>query len=301
MNKDGSVATTDQVLSGFRGNWDMFRQGTKALDKMGSLADFDLSGNAKGAYDSGTLHGVSGLFLAGMTIARGAQSGGKLTDRNIVDISTGSVQAATVLTEGGTKAYQQYLDTAIKNGEQSLTDMKNGKLPSDLLDQIKDNVKDGKNYKVVAKKFEEGAKGLGGLAGIAVGAYGIFDGVAAIRRGDPLTGGFGVTAGSLGVLAGAASSVEGTLGLIGANLPRFLPALASAAGVLGFLGAGVAVLGAIIPGLVREGQQQAKADDFGQVLGDSLERYAVDGVKDGTIDDIPMRDWPGGEDSTVAS
>lgn len=301
MNKDGSVATTDQVLSGFRGNWDMFRQGTKALDKMGSLADFDLSGNAKGAYDSGTLHGVSGLFLAGMTIARGAQSGGKLTDRNIVDISTGSVQAATVLTEGGTKAYQQYLDTAIKNGEQSLTDMKNGKLPSDLLDQIKDNVKDGKNYKVVAKKFEEGAKGLGGLAGIAVGAYGIFDGVAAIRRGDPLTGGFGVTAGSLGVLAGAASSVEGTLGLIGANLPRFLPALASAAGVLGFLGAGVAVLGAIIPGLVREGQQQAKADDFGQVLGDSLERYAVDGVKDGTIDDIPTRDWPGGEDSTVAS
>ncbi len=50
-----------------------------------------------------------------------------------------------MLTEGGTKAYQQYLDTAIKNGEQSLTDMKNGKLPSDLLDQIKDNVKDGKN------------------------------------------------------------------------------------------------------------------------------------------------------------
>ncbi len=34
---------------------------------------------------------------------------------------------------------------------------------------------------MVAKKFEEGAKGLGGLAGIAVGAYGIFDGVAAIR------------------------------------------------------------------------------------------------------------------------
>jgi hypothetical protein len=301
MNKDGTVATTDQVLAGFRGNWDMFRQGTKALDKMGSLADFDLSGNAKGAYDSGTLHGVSGLFLAGMTIARGAQSGGKLTERNIVDITTGSVQAATVLTEGGSKAYQQYLTTAIKNGEESIKDMKDGKLPSDLLDKIKENVNDGKNYKVVAKQFEESAKGLGGLAGIVVGAYGIFDGVNAIRRGDSLTGGFGITAGSLGVLAGAASSAEGTIGLIGGSMARVLPALASAAGILGFLGAGVAVLGALIPGLVREGQQQANADDFGQVLGDSIERYAIDGVKDGTIDDIPTKDWPGGEDSTAAS
>lgn len=301
MNKDGTVATTDQVLAGFRGNWDMFRQGTKALDKMDVLTKFDTSGDAKGAYSSGVLHGVSGLFLAGMTIARGAQGSGKFTERNIVDIATGSVQAATVFTEGGTKAYQQYLDTAIKNGEQSLTDMKNGKLPSDLLDQIKANVKDGKNYKVIANNFEEGAKGLGGLATVAAGAYAIFDGVKAIRRGDNLTGGFGVTAGSLGVLAGAASTVEGALGLLGANLPRFLPALASAAGVLGFLGAGVAVLGAIIPGLVKEGQQQAKADDFAKVLGDSIERYAIDGVKDGTIDDIPTKDWPGGEESTVAS
>jgi hypothetical protein len=298
MNQDGSVATTDQVLAGFRGNWDMFRQGTKALDKMNKLDMFDLSGDAKGAYASGTLHGVSGLFLAGMTIARGAQSAGKLTPRNIVDITTGSIQTATVLTEGGTKAYQQYLDKAIKNGEQSLDDMKTGKLPSDLLDQIKGNVKNDKNAKIISKNFEEGAKGLGGLAGIAAGAYGIFDGVQAIRRGDKLTGGFGITAGSLGVMAGAASTVEGGLGLLGANLPRFLPALASAAGVLGFLGAGVAVLGAIIPGLVKEGQQQAKADDFAQVLGGSIERYGIDGVKDGTISDIPTKDWPGGEQWT---
>jgi hypothetical protein len=99
-------------------------------------------------------------------------------------------------------------------------------------------------------------------------------------------------------MAGAASTVEGGLGLLGANLPRFLPALASAAGVLGFLGAGVAVLGAIIPGLVKEGQQQAKADDFAQVLGGSIERYGIDGVKDGTISDIPTKDWPGGEQWT---
>ncbi|MEQ7921718.1 type III effector HrpK domain-containing protein [Xanthomonas sp. WHRI 1810A] len=301
MNADGTMTTTDQILAGVRGNWDVFRQGIKALDKMELLKDFDTSGEGKGAYSSGTLHMVSGIFLGGVTIARGVQSGGNLTERNKVDIVTGSVQTATVLTEGGTKAYTQYLEKAIATSEQTLDDMRTGKLPSDLLDQVKDNVKDGKNAKIIAGKFEEGAKGLGGLAGMAVGAYGIFDGVKAIRRGDNLTGGFGVTAGSLGVLAGAASTVEGSLGLIGANLPRFIPFMAGAAGVLGVLGAGVAILGAIIPGLVREGQQQAKVDDFAQVLGGSIERYGIDGVKDGTISDIPTKDWPGGEDSTIAS
>lgn len=298
LNQDGTVATTDQVLAGFRGNWDLLRQGTKALDKMGKLSDFDPNGGAKGAYGSGVLHGVSGLFLAGVTIARGAQSGGKLTERNIVDITTGSVQTATVLIEGGTKGYQEHLAKSIKNGEQTLKDMKDGKVMLDLLDEVKDNVKDGKHAKVVAKNFEEAAKGIGGLAGIVAGAYGIFDGVNALRRGDKLTGGFGITAGSLGVLAGSASAVEGGLGLLGANLPRFLPGLAATAGVLGFLGAGVAVLAAIIPGLVKEGQAQVKSDKFGEVLGDSIERYGIDGVKDGTIADIPTKDWPGGEEWT---
>lgn len=298
LNQDGTVATTDQVLAGFRGNWDLFRQGTKALDKMGKLSDFDPNGNAKGAYGSGVLHGVSGLFLAGVTIARGAQSGGKLTDRNIVDITTGSVQTTTVLIEGGSKGYQEHLTKAIKNGEQTLTDMKDGKVMLDLLDEVKANVKDGKHAKVVAKNFEEAAKGIGGLAGIVAGAYGIFDGVNALRRGDKLAGGFGITAGSLGVLAGSASAVEGGLGLLGANLPRFLPGLAATAGVLGFLGAGVAVLAAIIPGLVKEGQEQVKSDKFGSLLGDSIERYGIDGIKDGTLADIPTKDWPGGEEWT---
>jgi len=298
LNQDGTVATTDQVLAGFRGNWDMLRQGTKALDKMGKLSDFDPNGGAKGAYGSGVLHGVSGLFLAGVTIARGAQSGGKLTTRNIVDITTGSVQTTTVLIEGGTKGYQEHLAKSIKNGEQTLKDMKDGKVMLDLLDEVKDNVKDGKHAKVVAKNFEEAAKGIGGLAGIVAGAYGIFDGVNALRRGDKLSGGFGITAGSLGVLAGSASAAEGGLGLLGANLPRFLPGLAATAGVLGFLAAGVAVLAAIVPGLVKEGQAQAKSDKFGEILGDSIERYGIDGVKDGTIADIPTKDWPGGEQWT---
>ncbi|PVZ12283.1 MULTISPECIES: type III effector HrpK domain-containing protein [unclassified Pseudomonas] len=298
MNADGTMATTDQVLSGFRGNWDLLRQGTKALDKFGHLSDFDPSGDAKGAYGSGALHAVSGLFLAGVTISRGAQSGGKLTDRNIVDIATGSVQTATVLTEGGAKGYQTYMADALKKGKDLIKDMNNAGLAGDLLNKVEANVNKGENYVKVSKNFEEAAKGIGGLAGIAAGAYGIFDGVQAIRRGDNLSGGFSITAGSLGVLAGTASAAEGTLGLLGAQLPRFLPALAGTAGVLGFLGAGVAVLGALIPGLVKEGQQQAQQDSFGSVLGDAIERYGIDGVKDGTIADIATKDWPGGEQWT---
>jgi hypothetical protein len=91
--------------------------------------------------------------------------------------------------------------------------------------------------------------------------------------------------------------LEGSLGLIGANLPRLIPFMAGAAGVLGVLAGGVAVLAALVPGLVREGQQQAKADDFAHVLGASIERYGIDGVKEGTISDIPTKDWPGGEES----
>lgn len=301
LNEDGTMATADQILAGVRGNWEMFRQGTKALDKMNMLSMFDTSGGAKGAYNSGVLHGVSGLFLAGVTIARGAKNGGKLSDRNIVDITAGSIQTSTILTEGGSKAYQQYLDKAIKNGEKSVTEMRAGRWPSDLLEQIESNVKDDKNAKAISKKFEEGAKGIGGLVGIAAGAYGIFDGVQAIRRGDTVSGGFGITAGSLGILAGSASTVEGTLGLLGATLPRFLPAIATAAGVLGFAGAGIALLGAIIPGLVAEGKQDAKADAFAQLLSDSFQRYGIDGVDDGTIDDIPTEEWPGGKDTTAAS
>ncbi|MGY2375647.1 type III effector HrpK domain-containing protein [Pseudomonas sp. SDO524_S393] len=304
LNADGTVATTDQVLAGFRGDWDMFRQGTKALDKidelskLGAAGDPDFKpilnpdGSPKQSYKSGVLHGVSGLFLAGVTIARGAQSGGKLTDRNIVDITTGSVQTTTVLIEGGSKAYQQHLGEAIKKGETS-----GSGTSTKLLDKIKDNLK-GENGVKVAKNFEEAAKGFGGLANIVAGAYGIFDGVNALRRGDKLAGGFGITAGSLGVLAGSASAVEGGLGLLGANLPRFLPGLAATAGVLGFLGAGVAVLATLIPGLVKEGQEQVKSDKFGDLLGDALERYKIDGVPDGTIDDIPTKDWPGGEQWT---
>jgi hypothetical protein len=303
INPDGTVATSAQVLASFRGNWDELRQGTKALDKMDLLSKFDTNGTAKAAYGSGVLHGVSGLFLAGVTIGRGAQSGGKLTDRNIVDITAGSIQTATILTEGGSKAYQQYLDKGVQKAEENLARHTHMGSSQDFVNQLKEDVKDGKNAakisKAYSKQFEEGAKGLGGIVGIAAGAYGIFDGVQAIRRGDTVTGGFSITAGSLGVLAGSASAVEGALGLLGANLPRFLPAVASAAGILGALGAGVAALGALIPALIAEGKQETRIDNFGSVLGDSIERYGIDGIEDGTLDDIPIEQWPGTHDTAA--
>ncbi len=296
LNEDGTLATADQVLASFRGNWDEFRQGTKALDKLGLLSQFDTNGTVKGAYDKGVLHGVSGLFLAGVTIARGAHNGGMLTDRNIVDITAGSIQTATILTEGGSKAYQKYIGDAVK-GADKLAE-KNPQLPRLYLDLIKSNLMAG-STPAIAKRFEESAKGLGGLVGIAAGAYGIFDGVQAIRRGDTVTGGFSITSGSLGVLAGSASAVEGSLGLLGANLPRFLPAVATAAGVLGFLGAGVAALGALIPSLIAEGKAEKKSDTFGDLLGDSIQRYGIDGIADGTLGDIPDEDWPGNSDTSA--
>jgi hypothetical protein len=296
LNKDGTVATPDQVLAGFRGNWDMFRQGTKTLDKLERLDDLDPNGSAKGAYDRGVLHGVSGLFLAGMTIARGANSGGKFTDRQLVDITAGSIQTATVLTEGGLKGYQQYLGEAINKGENTVAGLKDGTPSSDLLKKVEDNVKDSKNYKNIAKNFEEAAKGLGGLVGVAAGAYAIFDGVQAIRKGDTLSGGLSITAGSLGVMAGLASAVEGGLGILGQTFAR-IPIFA---GALGFVAAGFAALAALIPGLVEEGRQEKRVGDFADVLSGHLTKYEIDGVENGDIWDIPDSEWPGGNDSGLS-
>ncbi|WP_163021970.1 hypothetical protein, partial [Pseudomonas viridiflava] len=89
-----------------------------------------------------------------MTIARGTQGSGKLTDRNIVDITTGSVQAATLFTEGGTKAYQVSMNEAIKQREKTLTGNPDN-LSQEQLDKLKDNIKDSKNAIDVSKQYEE--------------------------------------------------------------------------------------------------------------------------------------------------
>lgn len=304
LNDDGTMATPDQILTGFRGSWDFFRQGTKTLDKTGKLEDLDPNKGAKGAYDKGVLHGVSGLFMAGITISRGVATNGEPTEKDIVNITGGSILTATVLTEGGVKGYQQYLNKAIKNGEDAV---KGGNIIfQEMEDKIKSNVKDMKGYKTLAKNFEEGAKGLGGMAGAALGAYGIFDGVESIRKGDEVAGGLSVTTGSIGAMAGLASMVEGVWGLGNALLPNLISKVPNMipvmAGALGWAAAGIGVVASFLPSLIEEGKHQKKSDDFGHTLGSYLTKYEIDGVKDGGFRDIPEEEWPGYDDGpTIGS
>ncbi len=82
------------------------------------------------------------------------------------------MQAATLFTEGGTKAYQVSMNEAIEKREKTLTGNPDN-LSQEQLDKLKDNIKDSKNAIAVSKQYEEAAKGLGGLANIAAGAYGL--------------------------------------------------------------------------------------------------------------------------------
>jgi hypothetical protein len=302
LNENGTVSTPDQVLSAFRGNWDMFRQGTKTFDKSTTLSGLfgPPSAEGKGAYDRGVLHSVSGLFMAGITIARGAGSGGKLTDRQIVDITTGSVQTATLLAEGGAKGYQNYLKGLKGKIDDELMNSIGSLLDDPSPENLDANDRKTFNGRLTdnVKKFEEAAKGIGGLAGVAMGAFSIFDGVRSIRKGDTVKGGLSITTGALTAMAGLASAVEGGLGVLGATVPRIIPVMA---GVLGWAAAGIGVLATLLPGLIEEGQQETKVDKFAYILEDHLTKYEIDGVKNGDIWDIPDDEWPGNDDTTIAS
>lgn len=271
-NPDGTVATADQVLAGVRGSWDVLRQGTKSLAELKS--DW-LSPDLKDLSDRGVLHGISGIFMSGVTIAKGAQSGGKLTERAIVDITTGSVLSATLLTEGGTKNLKTYVkDAGAKLTEQQKQFFTNpAKSVTDTLSTL-----------------EDGAKGVGGLAGIVAGAYGIFDGVQSIRKGETVAGGFSITSGSIGALAGLSSAAEGAAGVLGRTAIR--AALAPISGILGMTAGVVAGFALLLPGLIEEGKKQASQDKFGSLLGDYLTQYEIDGVPHGDIYDIPDDQWP---------
>ncbi|MFA1602625.1 type III effector HrpK domain-containing protein [Alcaligenes faecalis] len=289
INDDGTVATTDQILAGFRGSWDVVRQGTKALTEL-SIMDKKNSSLGK-ATSSGVLHGVSGLFLAGVTIAKGIQAGDKPSERAIVDITTGSVQTATTLIEGGIKGYQTHLNDAKARWEAK----GKARVGPPLIETVEPESKSFKDkFKNNMKGFENAAKGLGGAAGAAAGAYQIFDGVKALRAGDELKGGMNLTAGILGGMAGAAGMVEGGLGLLGATIPRAIPVMA---GTLGMAAAGMAAVAMFIPGLVDEIKQEGKVDDYGNLLRDYLTKYEIDGVENGDIGDIPDEEWPDGGDT----
>ncbi|WLH44485.1 type III effector HrpK domain-containing protein [Pseudomonas beijingensis] len=272
-NPDGTVATADQIVAGIRSNWDILRQGTKSLAELKSSW---LNPDLKNLSDKGVLHGVSGIFMAGVTIAKGAQNGANLTERNIIDITTGSVMTTTLLTEGGAKNLKSYLKN-IGN--------------ADLDPKIKAFFDDPiKSLTSIADKFESGAKGIGGLAGMVAGAYGIFDGVQSIRKGDPVSGGISITSGALASLSGLASAIEGGAGLFGHLAVR--AAMAPLAGVLGTVAAGVGAVALLLPGLIAEGKRQTQQDHFGDLLGDYLTQYEIDGVQGGDFSDIPDEDWP---------
>ncbi|KXF74788.1 type III effector HrpK [Paramesorhizobium deserti] len=296
LNQDGTLATPDSILATFRGDWDLLRQGTKTFDQLGLL---DKDSSARGAANAGVLHGVSGLFLVGVTIAKGAGGAGNLTDRQIVDITTGSVMTATILTEGGIKGYRDYLNgLKDKVSDDLLNNI--GSLLDDVSPESQVAQDKNKFYEKLGsnlRKFEEAAKGLGGIAGIAAGAYAIFDGVKAIRNGDKVGGGFSIAAGAAGAMAGLASAVEGGLGVLGATVPRLIPILA---GGLGMLAAGVGAVALLIPGLIAEGKHQSKVDSFGPLLGSYLEKYEIDGVENGDLSDIPDEDWPGGDQTGLS-
>lgn len=268
-NPDGSVATADQVLTTLRGDWDTLRQGTKSLNELKLLGS---DSGAKQAADAGVLHGVSGLFMAGITIAKGVENAGHLSDRQMVDIATGSVQTATLISEGGTKNFQQFLKKLSPGSEDG----------GDYVKTMTDN----------AKRFENAAKGIGGVAGVAAGAYAIFDGVQDIRKGNKVSGGFSITAGSVGAMAGLASTIEGGLGVFAPALLRTIP-IGLVAGGLGALAAGVAAVALLIPNLIDEVKQEHRSEDFGQVLRGYLTHYGIDGVKNGDYWDIPDDEWPG--------
>ncbi|MEP7453973.1 type III effector HrpK domain-containing protein [Phyllobacterium sp. SB3] len=257
VNADGSKPKADQILGAFRGQWDILRNATGG----GSLYDLVGPGSsAKNTFDKGIMHGVSGLLLAGITIGKGAGSNGNLNDRQKVDIAIGSIQTAGILAEGGVKNYREYMKTA--------------GIDPKLID-------DPKNFNEFlqknATKFEAGAGLVGSLAGLALGAYSIFDGVKAIRSGDKAAGGLNIAAGSLGILGSAAGAVEGGMGIAGLVVPRLISGLGAGLGVAG----GVLSLASIfIFAAINESKASSLQNDYGDLLGDYLEKYKIDGKPD---------------------
>ncbi|RZS79877.1 type III secretion system (T3SS) translocator HrpF [Phyllobacterium myrsinacearum] len=294
LNKDGVLIKPEQIVASLRGDWDSLRQGTKTLKEV-----MDIKGSTgANATDKGILHGVSGLLMAGITIARGAGSGGPLSDKQKVDITIGSVQAVTLLAEGGAKGYQDYLKGLNSNVKESLGKL-NDKLRFLVSDpakmQVELNDRMGKN----AKSLEQSAKGVGAIANVIGSAYSLFEGVKALRSGDKVSAGMNLTSGALGIMAGGASAIEAGAGLFFPNLAKTaLSALGFTGGVLGILSAGAGIL-AMLPSLIQEGKAQQKANDFGNLLGSYLTKYEIDGVPNGNIGDLPDSAWP--KDTSVAS
>lgn len=255
VNSDGTTPTTDQIIAAFRGQWDVYRQGIKTLNKLDLLSS---DSSARDTLNSGVLHAVSGLFIAGVTIAKGAGNAGDLTDRQIVDITAGSILTADLITEGGVKGYTQYLnDTKIPMSQGD--------------DKVKDMLaKHGRNI----GKIGDGATIFGGLSTLAMGAYAIFDGVQMLRDGDSVSGGLSITSGTLSTMLGVALTAEGGLGVAGVVVPRIISVVAGSAGVAAAV---VALVPSIVLVVLNQSEQSSRENDYADLLGEYVEKYGIDG------------------------
>lgn len=294
LNQDGTVTETQMILTGIRGAWDMMRNGTKFTDKGTNLFKGDSAvwkTIFKGSYDSGAQHAVSGLLMGGLTIYNATKTGGKMTEKDIIAVTTGSMQTATVLIEGGSKGYQTYLKKAAENLGKELGDITGNSPEAKVYRKIIEVEKDiNKSQVDIAKKFENGAKGLGGAAGVVIGAYTIFDGVKQLRAGDKLGGGLNISAGTIGTMAGLAGMVEAGAGLLGAS-EVILARLGAASGALGWAAAGIGTIAVLVPTIVAEVKQENKVASFSNLLDGYLADYGIDGVEDGGYWDIPDSVW----------
>ena len=267
LNGDGELTTPAQIVAGLRGIWDTVRQGGKSLDKLKLFQDSDALKSLMGTTDKGVMHGVSGLLMAGVTIGKGISGSGKLSEKDIVDIATGSVSAATTMIEGGFKGYTNFLKNAIKVNPKY----------SNLVNAVFQNSQN--RLTEIADSFENATKGFasvgGSLAGIAASAYGIFDGVQSLRKGDKVSGGLNITSGALGIMSGLASGIEGAVSIFTTAVPA---SLGATAGVLGAVGAVFGAVSFVVMALINAIKHDQKVSKYGDLLNNYMSQYGITGL-----------------------
>lgn len=262
-NEDGKVVTRDEFLTGFRGAWDTMRQGVKVGDKMGWITD----GALKGISDRGVMHGVSGLFLAGLTISRGIAGGQDMTPRAAGNIALSSIQTTAILGEGGMKGWQTYL----KNSMPATYDVPTqGQAASNLAkEQTIKNLKVGENAFKIA----------GGVTGIVTGVLSIVDGVKALRNGDKVGGGMSIASGGLGAISGLAAAAEGVIGLASASkvIGTIAGVTAGVAGATAAVAGVAALVMAVVLVIIQEVEKDKRTSDFASLLDGHLDKYGITG------------------------
>ncbi|MCJ2012392.1 type III effector HrpK domain-containing protein, partial [Methylobacterium sp. J-076] len=297
VNGDGSSMKPDQFLTKFRQAWDEMRQGTKTVKEIFKKfgikpAANTTTGNLIAGYDNGTMHMISGMILAGISISKAIQSGGHPNTKDSISIAAGSVQTTTLITEGGLKAYKALVKKGLDAGraEAGGANMSEATKKLFAADEAKANQLMGS-----LDKMGKAASAVGAVAGLVSAGYSIYDGVQSIRRGDKLQGAASITTGTLGLTSGVLSTAEAAI--------TFIPGLGVSAGVAGTVAAisgavaGISAfvsLGFAVALDIRKGMKIDHNDQkFGEMLGSYLGKYDIRGgmTKQQVDDEIAQR-WP---------